>query len=59
MVYVGVEDLLTSLQKVKELGGKVIVEPMPIPGFGEFAMFQDPDGAMMGLFEERPAREVR
>lgn len=53
-VYVGVEDLRTSLQKVKELGGKVIVEPMPIPGFGEFAMFQDPDGAMMGLFEGVP-----
>jgi uncharacterized protein len=54
-VYVGVEDLRTSLQKVEELGGKVIVEPMPIPRFGEFAMFQDPDGAMMGLFEERAA----
>jgi predicted enzyme related to lactoylglutathione lyase len=53
-VYVGVEDLQASLQKVEELGGKVIVEPMPIPGFGEFAMFQDPEGAMMGLFEENP-----
>jgi uncharacterized protein len=53
-VYVGVEDLRASLQKVEELGGKMIVEPMPISGFGEFAMFQDPDGAMMGLFEEHP-----
>jgi uncharacterized protein len=31
-VYVGVEDLRASLQRVEELGGKVIVEPMPIPG---------------------------
>ena len=58
-VYVGVEDLRASLQTVEELGGKVIVEPMPIPGFGEFAMFQDPDGAMMGLFGERAAEEGR
>lgn len=51
-VYVGVEDLKATLVRAEELGGKVIVEPMPIPGFGEFAMFQDPDGVMMGLFEE-------
>ncbi len=25
---------------------------MPIPGAGTFAMFQDPDGVMLGLFEE-------
>lgn len=58
-VYVGVEDLRASLQEVEELGGKVIVEPTPIRGFGTFAMFQDPDGAMMGLFEERAAMEAR
>jgi predicted enzyme related to lactoylglutathione lyase len=52
-VYVGVEDLKTTLVRAEELGGKVIVELMPIPGFGEFAMFQDPDGVMMGLFEEK------
>ena len=51
-VYVGVEDLPETLRKAEELGGKTIVEPMPIPGFGRFAMFQDPDGVMLGLFEE-------
>lgn len=52
-VYVGVDDLRASLQKAEELGGKVIVEPMPLSGVGEFAMFQDPDGVMMGLFNEQ------
>ena len=52
-VYVGVTDLRETLRLAEELGGKVIVEPMPVPGVGEFAMFQDPDGVMMGLFEER------
>jgi len=54
-IYVGVEDLNATLVKAEELGGKVIVEPMPIPGVGTFAMFQDPDAAMIGLFEERAA----
>jgi predicted enzyme related to lactoylglutathione lyase len=31
----------------------MVVEPMPIPGVGTFAMFQDPDGVMIGLFEEK------
>lgn len=52
-VYVGVADLRETLRKAEELGGKMIVEPMQIPGVGEFALFQDPDGVMMGLFEER------
>jgi predicted enzyme related to lactoylglutathione lyase len=31
----------------------MIVEPMPIQGVGTFAMFQDPDGVVIGLFEEK------
>jgi hypothetical protein len=52
-IYVEVADLLESLKKAEELGGKVVVEPMPIPGVGSFAMFLDPDGVVMGLIEER------
>ena len=52
-VYVGVTDLRKTLRMAEELGGKVIVEPMPVPGVGKFAMFEDPDGVMMGVFEER------
>jgi uncharacterized protein len=52
-IYVSVDDLRVSLDKAEELGGKTVVEPMPIPGVGTFAMFQDPDGVMIGLFEEK------
>ena len=52
-VYVRVTDLRETLRMAEELGGKVIVEPMPVPGVGKFAMFEDPDGVMMGVFEER------
>lgn len=53
-IYVGIEDLAETLKRAEELGGKTVVEPMPIPGAGMFAMFQDPDGVMLGLFEETP-----
>jgi predicted enzyme related to lactoylglutathione lyase len=51
-VYVAVEDLWTSLNRAVELGGKVVVEPRQIPGIGSFALLQDPDGNMIGLFRE-------
>jgi predicted enzyme related to lactoylglutathione lyase len=53
-IYVGVEDLAGTLERAEELGGKTVVEPMPIPGVGRFAMFQDPDGVILGLFQENP-----
>ena len=63
-IYVEVPDLHATLQRSEELGGKMVVEPMPVPGVGSFAMFQDPDGVMVGIIEERrengdrPARGV-
>jgi predicted enzyme related to lactoylglutathione lyase len=52
-IYVGVDDVRGSLVHAEDLGAKVIVEPMPVPGVGEFGMIQDPDGAMIGVFEEQ------
>jgi predicted enzyme related to lactoylglutathione lyase len=61
-IYAAVDDLRATLQRAEELGGKMVVEPMPIPGVGSFAMFQDPDGVIVGIVEERPddgARSAR
>jgi predicted enzyme related to lactoylglutathione lyase len=51
-IHVGVDHLHVTLRRAEELGGKMIVEPMTISGVGGFAMFQDPDGVMIGIFEE-------
>lgn len=51
-VYGAVDDLAASLEKAAELGGKTIVEPTDLQGIGAFAMFQDPDGNVIGLFRE-------
>lgn len=48
-IYVAVDDLNATLAKVKDLGGKPLVPPTPIPGVGAFALFQDPEGNTIGI----------
>ncbi len=55
--YVEVEDLQATLDKVASLGGKTVVPVTEIPGFGTFAMFDDPDGLLIGLVKARDPQE--
>ena len=48
-IYVAVNDLDATLARVKELGGTPLVPPIPIPGVGAFALFQDPEGNTIGI----------
>ncbi len=51
-VYIQVDDLQASLEKVENLGGKTCVPPQVIPGdVGSFAMFLDPSGNCVGLYK--------
>ena len=50
-VYVQVDDLQASLDKVNALGGKTLVPPVEIPGQGSFAWLADPDCNTVGLFK--------
>lgn len=50
-VYVQVDDLDAYLTKVVDLGGKVLVNPVHIPGQGSFAWFASPEGNIMGLWK--------
>lgn len=47
--YVQVEDLDATLARAAELGARRLVEPTPIEGVGSFALFQDPEGNVVGL----------
>ena len=49
MTYVAVDDVDASAAKTKELGGKVLVEPMDIPNVGRFCIINDPAGAAIAL----------
>ena len=52
--YVQVDDLQKSLEKAENLGGKTCVSPQVIPGgMGSFAMFVDPSGNCVGLYQPK------
>ncbi len=50
--YVEVESVAAYLDKVKQLGGQVVVPKTPIPNMGYFAVCLDPEGNPIGLFEQ-------
>ena len=52
-LYIDVPKLGPAIEKVKQAGGKVVVEKQEVPGMGRFAMFEDPDGRVMGLWEQQ------
>ncbi|HWH73808.1 MAG TPA: VOC family protein [Methylibium sp.] len=47
--YITVENVDLTAAHALALGGRVLVEPMDIPGVGRFCMIQDPQGAMVNL----------
>ena len=47
--YVGVEDLQAVLDKAESLGGATVVPITEIPDMLTFAMFNDPDGNLVGI----------
>ena len=49
LFYVKVENVTAAVEKVKELGGKVLNGPMEVPGGDLIAQCSDPQGAMFAL----------
>jgi predicted enzyme related to lactoylglutathione lyase len=49
--FVGVEDIDATIAEVTRLGGKVVQEPMRVPGVA-FALIADPAGQVIGLAQQ-------
>jgi len=49
--YVIVENCDASAARAVELGGKLCLPPKDIPNVGRIAIFTDPQGAALGLFQ--------
>ena len=49
--YVSVTDAEATAAAVKEAGGTVMVEPMPVMELGSMAVFADPEGAVFGIWQ--------
>jgi predicted enzyme related to lactoylglutathione lyase len=50
--YFAVDDLDAQVSRTTDLGGQVLLAPMPVPG-GRIAAAMDPTGAAFGLLEGR------
>ena len=50
-IYVEVDSVQKYLDKAVQMGGKVVMERMVIPGMVAFGQFADPDGNVIGLHE--------
>ena len=49
--YIDVESVAKYQTRVQELGGKVLMPQSPVPGMGWFAVCQDTEGNVFGLWE--------
>ncbi|MFI6940450.1 VOC family protein [Streptomyces sp. NPDC050418] len=50
-VYLATPDAPATARAVKEAGGGLVMEPMPIGRFGTMALATDPEGAVFGLWQ--------
>jgi len=51
MSYVEVESVSGYLERAVSLGGKVVVEKRAVPGLGYFALIEDTENNVFGLWE--------
>ncbi|GAA0375493.1 VOC family protein [Bacillus horti] len=51
-IYILVNHVDTMLDRAVEAGGKVMLEPFHLPGMGRMATLQDPQGAVLSVWEQ-------
>lgn len=51
-MYILVESIDDTLKKIETNGGKIIVPKSEIPTIGWFSHFADPEGNVLGIYEE-------
>lgn len=58
-VVVAVDDINDSMKKVMRAGGKVLGDPMEIPGIGQYVSFFDTEGNRVSMLQPDPRTSVR
>ena len=53
-VVIAVDNIKDAVKKVKDAGGKVLGEPMEIPGIGQYVSFTDTEGNRVSMLQPRP-----
>ena len=54
LAYVGVEDVVASTNRARELGATVHMDVMQVGDFGKMSVLQDPTGAFFALWQPLP-----
>lgn len=52
-VVISVDDITTAIKNVSDAGGKVLGEPVEIPGIGTYVSFEDSEGNRVSLLQAR------
>jgi hypothetical protein len=52
-IVIAVEDIKKSMKKVTESGGKVLGEPVEIPGIGHYVGFVDTEGNRVSILQPK------
>jgi len=50
-IVIAVDDIMQTMKKVKDAGGKVLGEPMDIPNVGKYVSFEDTEGNRVSMLE--------
>ena len=50
-VVIAVDDIKEAMKKVRAAGGKVLGEPMEIPGIGQYVSFTDSEGNRVSMLQ--------
>jgi uncharacterized protein len=58
-VVIAVEDIKTSMKDISKAGGKVLGDPMEIPGVGQYVSFMDTEGNRVAMLQPLPRMSVR
>lgn len=58
-VVIAVDDIKEHMKKVEKAGGKVLGEPMDIPGVGSYVSFYDTEGNRVSMIQPLGMMEVR
>ena len=53
-VVIAVDDIQAAIKKVAEAGGKLLGEPMEIPGVGQYVSFFDTEGNRVSMLQPDP-----
>ncbi len=53
-VYLATDDASATAARVREAGGQVMFDPMPVPGLGAMSFALDPSGAGIGFWQADP-----